>query len=204
MCYDAISYLIKLIEVQTEKLIRFTTVCNNTMVSYTNSIKQRAKGRGEAIPSGTFLTWRSRVSAIKPRTEPFDNGLQTRLYMYGLCMCSSVVFAKVRVCACIRESCWRPSAVERIIKREIIRLLPRWKSLYEMRNRGQRVNAIAKRGGMFRRSINFSIDTFNDAVVFLQNYPLKTMRLYKYHIHSSQNITNSNKIQCFSFDFKRI
>lgn len=56
MCYDAISYLIKLIEVQTEKLIRFTTVCNNTMVSYTNSIKQRAKGRGEAIPSGTFLT----------------------------------------------------------------------------------------------------------------------------------------------------
>lgn len=202
MCYDAISYLIKLIEVQTEKLIRFTTVCNNTMVSYTNSIKQRAKGRGEAIPSGTFLTWRSRVSAIKPRTEPFDNGLQIRLYMYGLCMCNSVVFAKVRVCACIRESCWRPSAVERIIKREIIRLLPRWKSLYEMRNRGQRVNAIAKRGGMFRRSINFSIDTFNDAVVFLQNYPLKTMILQV--SYSSQNITNSNKIQCFSFDFKRI
>ena len=80
--YDIIPYLIKLLKVQTEKLIRLTTVRDNTMVSYTNSIKQRAKGREEAIPSGTFLTWRSRVSAIKPRTEPFDNGLQTRLYIY--------------------------------------------------------------------------------------------------------------------------
>lgn len=150
-CYDTISYLIKLMEVQTEKLIRFITLCGNTMVSYTNSIKWRAKGRGEAIPSGTFLTWRSRVSAIKPRTEPFDNGLQTRLC--SLCMCSPVAFAKVRACACIHESCWRPSAVEGIIKREIIRLLPRRKSLYEMRNRGQRVNAIAKRGGSVVRLI---------------------------------------------------
>lgn len=144
-------HILKLSEVQTEKLIQLTTARNNTMVCYMNSTKQRAKGREEVVPSGSFLTWRSRVSAIKPRTEPFDNGLQTR--SHHVCV---FVFGEARVC--IRESCWRLSVVGRIIKHEIIRLLPWWKSIYEMRNRGQRVKRNCEMGKS-HRSINFSIDT---------------------------------------------